>query len=111
MKIIYLRSKDTQIKNIILEFEVGFDSVKSVLDIICSKLQGQENLKFCGLCCIVEVDKTKLTKRKDSVGRVPETIWCVGRVCRVHKKFFYELVKNRSKIILTDILKRHVKKV
>ncbi|KAF7696485.1 hypothetical protein CDIK_1836 [Cucumispora dikerogammari] len=107
--IIYLWSRDTLIKDMIHELEVSFDGFKSVLDIIRSKLQGQENLKIGGLGRIVEVDETKLTKRKGNVGGVPETIWCLGGVCRVHKKFFYELVKNRSATILTDILKRHVK--
>ncbi|KAF7693663.1 hypothetical protein CDIK_2203 [Cucumispora dikerogammari] len=106
--ILYLWSRDTQIRDIIHELEVGFDGVKSVLDIIRSKLQGQENLEIVGSGCIVEVDETKLTKRKGNVGRVPETTWCVGEVCRVHKKFFYELVKKRSADILHDILKRDV---
>ncbi|KAF7690728.1 hypothetical protein CDIK_2691 [Cucumispora dikerogammari] len=91
------------------ELKLSFDGVKSILDIICSKLQGQKNLKIDSLGCIKDVNETKLTKKKSSVGRVSETIWCVEKVCRVHKKFFYRLVKNRSAIILTDILKRHVK--
>ncbi|KAF7685483.1 hypothetical protein CDIK_3768 [Cucumispora dikerogammari] len=107
--ILYLWSRDTPIRGIIHELEVGFDSVKSVLDIIRSKLQGQENLEICSSGCIVEVDETKFTKRKGNVRRVPETTWCVGGVCGVHKKFFYELAKKRSADILHDILKRHVR--
>ncbi|KAF7685813.1 hypothetical protein CDIK_3438 [Cucumispora dikerogammari] len=94
--ILYLWSRDTPIKDIVHELEVGFDGVKSVLDVIRLKLKQQENQKKGGSGCIVEVDETKLTKQKDDVGRVPETIWCVGGVCRVYKKFFYELVKKRS---------------
>ena len=107
--ILYLWSRDTPIKDIIHELEVGFDGVKSVLDVIRLKLKQQENLKIGGSGCIVEVDETKLTKRKGNVGRVPETIWCVGGICRVHKKFFYELAKKRSADILHGILKRHVR--
>ncbi|KAF7685128.1 hypothetical protein CDIK_4123 [Cucumispora dikerogammari] len=109
MMIIYLWSRDTPIKDIVYKFEIGSDSVKSVLDIIRSKLQGQENLKTDCLGCIAEVDETKLTKKKNNVARVPETIWCVWGVCRVHKNFFYQLEKNRRTIILTEKLKRNVK--
>ncbi|KAF7684826.1 hypothetical protein CDIK_4425 [Cucumispora dikerogammari] len=91
------------------KIEVRFDGVESDLDIIRSKLQRQKNLKIGRKGCIVEMDETKLTERKGNVGRVPETVWCDGGVCRVYKKFFYELVKNRSAFILTDILKRNVK--
>ncbi|KAF7685427.1 hypothetical protein CDIK_3824 [Cucumispora dikerogammari] len=51
----------------------------------------------------------KRSLRKGNVGRVPETIWRVGGICRVHKKFFYEHVKKRSADILHDILKIHVR--
>ncbi|KAF7670551.1 hypothetical protein TCON_2815 [Astathelohania contejeani] len=107
--ILYLWSRDTSIKDIIHKLEVGFDGVKSVLDVIRLKLKQRKNLKIGGSGCIVEVDETKLTKRKGNVGRVPETTWCVGGICRVHKKFFTELVKKRSADILHDILKRHVR--
>ncbi|KAF7682551.1 hypothetical protein CDIK_4475 [Cucumispora dikerogammari] len=107
--ILYLWSRGTPIKDIIHELEVSFDGVKFVLGVIRLKLKQQENLKFGDSVCIVEVDETKLTKRKGNVGRVTETIWCVGEICRVHKKFFYEHVKKRSAVILHDILKRHVR--
>ncbi|KAF7697501.1 hypothetical protein CDIK_1670 [Cucumispora dikerogammari] len=107
--ILYLWSRDTLIKDIIHELEVGFDGVKSVLDVIRLKFKQQENLKFGDSGCIVEVDETKLTKRKGNVERVSETIWCVGGICRVHKNFFYELVKKRSADILHGILKRRVR--
>ncbi|KAF7686578.1 hypothetical protein CDIK_3131 [Cucumispora dikerogammari] len=40
--ILYLWSRDTPIKNIIHELKVSFDGVKSILDIIRSKLKQQE---------------------------------------------------------------------
>ncbi|KAF7686084.1 hypothetical protein CDIK_3167, partial [Cucumispora dikerogammari] len=103
--IFYLWSRDTLIRNIIHELKVSFDSVIAVLDVICLKLKQPENLKIVGLGCIVEVNETKLTKREGNVGKVPKTIWCVGGICRVHKKFFYELVKKKSADILHDIRK------
>ncbi|KAF7685723.1 hypothetical protein CDIK_3528 [Cucumispora dikerogammari] len=71
--ILYLWPRDTTIRDIIHELEVGFDCVKSVLDVIRLKLKQQENLKIGSSGCIVKVNKTKLTKRKGNVGRVSKT--------------------------------------
>ena len=68
----------------------------------------KKKTKIGGRGCLVEVDETKLTKRKGNVGRIPETVWCVGGICRTHKKFFYELVRERNSKILHDILLRNV---
>ncbi|KAF7692948.1 hypothetical protein CDIK_2364 [Cucumispora dikerogammari] len=76
--ILYLWSRDTPIRDIIHELEVGFDGVKSVLDVICLKLKQIENLKIGGSGCIVEVNETKLTKRKGNVGRTQKQIDVLG---------------------------------
>ncbi|KAF7685361.1 hypothetical protein CDIK_3890 [Cucumispora dikerogammari] len=96
-------SIDTQIKEIKHKLKVRKDGINTVLKILRLNLC-EKKTEIGGRGCLVEVDETKLTKRKGNVGWIPETIWCVGGISRAHKKFFYELVSERNSKILHGIL-------
>lgn len=59
---------------------------------------------------IVEIDESKMGKRKYHRGHRVEGVWVVGGVERTsERKIFAESVENRSRDTLMDIISRHVK--
>ena len=62
---------------------------------------------------VVEVDEAELHRRKAKKGRLKQAGWVVGGVQRGPagsiKPCFFELVQNRSKDVLLDVIHRHVK--
>ncbi|KAF7687120.1 hypothetical protein CDIK_3043 [Cucumispora dikerogammari] len=98
--------KDTPIKEIKHELEVGKDDVNTVLEILHLNLCEKKKTKIKSESRLVEVDETKFSKRKGNVGWIPETARCVGGIYRTQKKIFYELVSERNSKILHKPLKK-----
>ncbi|KAF7689938.1 hypothetical protein CDIK_2737, partial [Cucumispora dikerogammari] len=100
-------SLNSRIKYIKTRLSVDYKVINSVL----SEIKKIIKLKFEKIDepkCIIEIDKTAVTKRKFERGRRVSTLWCAGGVCGVHKSFFYELTKKRDKKTLITILDRHI---
>ena len=62
---------------------------------------------------VVEIDEAELHRRKAKKGRIKQAGWVVGGVQRGPagslKPCFFELVENRSRDILLEVIRRHVK--
>ncbi|XP_049283586.1 uncharacterized protein LOC125763907 [Anopheles funestus] len=58
----------------------------------------------------VEVDETKVARRKYHVGRVRESHkdWLVGGICRETGDIFLERVQTRTREVLHELIQRHV---
>lgn len=69
----------------------------------------ETDLKIGGEGIIVEIDETKLGKRKYNRGHRVEGVWVVGGIERtMEKKVFIVAVQNRSAVTLTSIIQNHV---
>lgn len=60
--------------------------------------------------CTVEIDESRVTKRKYNRGRTSTNnqVWVVGGICRETKEFFIERVERRDKDTLHPIIVRNV---
>ena len=65
--------------------------------------------KIGGVNTIVEVDETVMSKRKNYAGRVIPPVWIFGGCCRETKEVFAVKIPNRSKQVLHDEIKNHIK--
>uniref|UniRef100_A0A182IV94 ISXO2-like transposase domain-containing protein n=1 Tax=Anopheles atroparvus TaxID=41427 RepID=A0A182IV94_ANOAO len=82
----------------------------------CQKCGGAMKLKkriipkIGGPGSVVEIDETKVTKRKANTGRVSESHkdWLVGGICRQTGEVFLERTPVRSGPVLMAIAMRHV---
>lgn len=80
---------------------------KSVSDFIFSYIHSQQ---IGGDDCIVEIDETVLVKNKYHQGRLLEyQVWAIGGVVRGHAHtFFIEIVEDRSRNTIIEILRRKI---
>jgi len=61
---------------------------------------------------IVEIDETLISKkRKYHRGRYYEEVWLFGGVERGSGKWFAEIVKDRSRETLMELIKKYIKKI
>ena len=76
--------------------------------IVASALE-PEDLAIGGPGVIVEIDETKVGKRKNNQGHTVEGFWVFGGVERTEaRRIFLVRVPNRSAATLIDILRQHV---
>ncbi|KAF7685462.1 hypothetical protein CDIK_3789 [Cucumispora dikerogammari] len=106
--IVYEWSLNSRIKDIKTRLSFGYKGINTILIELRKKIMKLKFEKIGGPKCTIEIDETAVTKRKFERGRRVSTLWCVGRVCRVHKSFFFELTKKRDTKILRTILDRHI---
>lgn len=66
--------------------------------------------KIGGVGCIVEIDETKIGKRKYERGRIVEGSWILGMTERNSSNYRLEICPNnkRNKNTLEDLIKKHV---
>lgn len=66
--------------------------------------------KIGGVGCIVEIDETKIGKRKYERGRIIEGSWILGMIERNSNNYRLEICPNnkRDKATLQELIKKHV---
>ena len=68
-----------------------------------------EDMRIGGPGVIVEVDESKLGKRKNHLGHMVDGVWILGGVERTaQRKIFVEPVPDRSASTILDVLSRHI---
>lgn len=77
--------------------------------LVVSNLEAEDTM-VGGPGIIVEIDESKIAKRKHNRGHAVDGAWVVGGVERTEQRgFFVEPVADRSAETLRDIIQRHVR--
>jgi transposase-like protein len=71
--------------------------------------QQRENVMIGGEGVIVEIDESAFGKRKYNRGRHVNTTWVFGGVERGTDKCFLEVVPDRTRVTLFDVIRRKVR--
>lgn len=104
--------KNTKLKRVREETGLKYAQIHSILKIIRKELKNIKTGKIGGNTdCYVEIDEMAVTKRKFNRGRRAGALWCVGGVCREHKKTFFEPTYTRNKATLLSIIDKNVKEI
>jgi transposase-like protein len=90
-------------KNTVASYYVMFRNLISVsMDVEECQIGGEE--------IVVEIDKTKMGKRKYNRGHRVEGVWVVGGVERTpERRVFFVAVENRNAETMREVLTRYVK--
>ncbi|KAG8238953.1 hypothetical protein J437_LFUL018762 [Ladona fulva] len=99
--------------------------IRIVKDLRISKQAAVDWSSFCREVCVhscidncdmlggegkvVEIDESKFGKRKFNRGRLVEGKWVFGRIERGSDKCFTVVVKEKSREVLIDIIKKYVR--
>ena len=73
---------------------------------VCAHALRNERQAIGGENCIVEIDESLFSKRKNNKGRMLKESWVFGSICRETKEVFLIQVENRTKeVLLSEICK------
>ncbi|KAF4532738.1 hypothetical protein B566_EDAN007704 [Ephemera danica] len=78
---------------------------------ICARVCLNEDHKIGGPNTWVEIDESKIAKRKYHKGRAlkGEKVWCFGGICRESREGFAVMVRKRDRPTLMNLLSRYVR--
>ena len=74
----------------------------------CLEIMTQQNIQLGGKDKIVEIDESKIGKRKYHRGHLVEGQWVFGGIERDSRKSFLVAVEDRSEETLLPIIKKHI---
>ena len=99
----------TFIKNVTGHFSQFVTNIINNLNELVAMNVNEEKLKIGGPGIIVEIDESKLSKRKYNRGHHVEGVWVVGGVERTaERKLFVVEVENRNAETLNEIIEEYV---
>jgi transposase-like protein len=82
--------------------------IRDANNMVSSMLE-ENDTKIGGPNIIIEIDESKLSKRKYNRGHHVEGTWVIGGVERtIERKFFAVQVENRNSLTISQIIKEHV---
>lgn len=123
LHILYEFLKKTPAISISSSLEVDKNTVSSYHKLFRTYLKGKQLLnkknKIGGRNCIVEIDETKIGRRKYNRGHKVEGVWMIGGIERSklknnvkneNKKLFMCSIKTRDSDSIKNIILKHVKK-
>lgn len=112
--LIYEWSIGTSCSQVAFQLDVQEKTVQEWFS-ICRRIAGSyvdasQNRIIGGDGTIVEIDECQIGRRKHNHGRIPRELWVFGAVERDSNplKCFIEIVENRNRITLTEIIERRI---
>ena len=67
-----------------------------------------EQRKIGGIGEVIEVDESCIYRRKNHQGRMLQQQWIIGGICRSDKRFFFEIIPNRDRLTIGDVIVEHI---
>jgi len=113
MKVLYEWSRGGLMSEIAVDVKVSREAVvvwAAFARQVMAERVGEMSQRIGGEGCVVEIDETLITHRKYNVGRIVKQQWLFGGVVRGRSppEFFVELVPDRKRETLVEVLKRRV---
>lgn len=96
-------------KNLDLDRKTIMNFNRRLREMICFDMD-LENLKLGGPGVAIEIDESKFAKVKHGVGKdlKRDLVWVFGMKERFSDKVYFQIVQNRTKEVLLDIIDKHV---
>lgn len=111
MLITYEWGRNSKIYDVVVDAEVSektiIDWYSFIREVIVESME-EINVKIGGIGLTVELDETVIARRKYNRGRIAETQWLVGGVCRETKEMFFRRVENRCAETLYTVVCENV---
>ena len=109
----YYFQEDISYRKLLHELDLNSSStISKLLQIIRKSVTewGKElnKRKIDGPEKIVELDESCIYRGKNNQGRILEQQWIIGGICRNDKRFFFEIIPNRDRLTIGDVVTNHV---
>jgi hypothetical protein len=90
-----------------LRSETISDYLRFYRELVASTLEDEQNT-IGGPNIVIEIDETKLGKRKYNRGHCVDGVWVMSGVEKTpERKVFIEIIEDRSANTLLDVISRH----